>query len=308
MLVFRMNYSYVVFIDESGDDGLAQVKPLDPNGSSEWLILSAVVILSKNEMDVGGWIKETEKKFKNHQRAGIYFKDLNPAKKRTACQDLAEKPVRLFIVASNKKNMKKYENLNAAKILSRNWFYCWLSRMLLEKVTHFIHSDSLKRFKEVKKAKVEFSARGGQSYSQMSAYYDWLKNKSIANRLFVSKGDIRWGVIDRDLLRVLPHRESPGLQFADISAGAFFKACDLYDTGSIDSEFAKILSSRFARYPNNDGGKIAGYGVKLMPKFNEAKLTNEQEKIFRHFGYPDNEWWDRETIQRHRKVVLNGPF
>ena len=48
-------YSYVAYIDEAGDPGLRRVKPLDHNGSSEWLILSAVVIGAPNERNVAPW-------------------------------------------------------------------------------------------------------------------------------------------------------------------------------------------------------------------------------------------------------------
>lgn len=37
------DYEYVAYIDESGDQGLQKVKPLDPGGSSEWLIVSGVM-------------------------------------------------------------------------------------------------------------------------------------------------------------------------------------------------------------------------------------------------------------------------
>ena len=36
--------SYVAYIDESGDDGLARVKPLDPDGASEWFVLGSIVM------------------------------------------------------------------------------------------------------------------------------------------------------------------------------------------------------------------------------------------------------------------------
>jgi hypothetical protein len=48
-------YSYVAYIDEAGDPGLQRVKPSDANGSSEWLILSAVVIGAPNEKNVAPW-------------------------------------------------------------------------------------------------------------------------------------------------------------------------------------------------------------------------------------------------------------
>jgi hypothetical protein len=55
-------------------------------------------------------------RLKSYQRRGIHFKNLNPAKKRLVCADLATRPVRCFVIASNKKNMEGYGNPFAARI------------------------------------------------------------------------------------------------------------------------------------------------------------------------------------------------
>ena len=48
----QADYGYVAYIDEAGDDGLRAVKPLSRPGSSEWLILSAVVVRAENQVKV----------------------------------------------------------------------------------------------------------------------------------------------------------------------------------------------------------------------------------------------------------------
>ena len=45
-------------LDEAGDPGLKRIMPEDKPGSSEWLILSAVVIGVPNEGNVVPWVKE----------------------------------------------------------------------------------------------------------------------------------------------------------------------------------------------------------------------------------------------------------
>jgi hypothetical protein len=52
---YNPDYEYIAYIDESGDQGLERVKPLDANGSSEWLIVSAVVIRKQNEAEKRGF-------------------------------------------------------------------------------------------------------------------------------------------------------------------------------------------------------------------------------------------------------------
>lgn len=284
----QLDYEYIAYIDEAGDDGLQAVKPLSKPGSSEWLILAAVVARKSFEAEVDSWSTALTSKFKNHQRIGVHFADLNPSKRLVACQSLLDLPVKIFVVASNKKNMEGYENPIAAQIPSQNWFYCWMTRVLLERVTHFVRHWSLKEFNEPKKLRIEYSARGGLSYSQMGAYYEWMRTK---HRQVLPFGKVYFDVLSLDLLKVYPHTQRTGLQMSDIAAGAFFKACDYLDTGACDPQFAQALKVRMASV----NGLVSGYGLKLLPSLKGAKLKKEQEKVFRHYGYP-KQWWDPEPF------------
>jgi len=283
-------YHYIAYVDESGDPGLNTVKPIDQKGSSEWMVIGATVILSHRETSVPTWVKDIVSGFHGHQKYGFHFRDLNPAKKRVVCTSLASLPFRVFAVASNKKNMKGYENPYADKLSDDNWFYCWLTRLLLERVTLFVKEDSIVRFGEPKKLKIEYSNRGGLSYAQMNAYYSWLQMRSQAEKLVLPLGDLCWEVMHPSLLEVHNHKERLGLHFADAVASAFFKACDKHDTGGCDPQFAKLLKKRMARHPDTRDGEISGYGLKLMPNFKLAKLDPDQQEIFRYYGYP-KQWW-----------------
>jgi hypothetical protein len=283
-------YSYVAYIDEAGDDGLKAVKPLVPNGASEWLILSAVVIAAERQSEVSGWIDAMTAQIKNHQASGLHFRNLNPANKAMVCKSMAGLRARYFVVASNKKNMQGYQNPYAAQIPSENWFYCWLTRVLLERVTRFALRRSMLDHGEPRKMRIEFSARGGLKYSQMSAYYEWLHSKG--RRPFLPWGTLEWAVMHPRLLYVYPHLEREGLQLADAVASSFFKACDKHDTGSCEPRFAEMLRPRMARAEN---GAISGYGVKLLPGLKKGKLEKDQAAIFRAYGYPQ-QWWDPEAF------------
>lgn len=232
----------------------------------------------------------------SHQMRDLHFQKLNASRKSLACSYLAEKNVRLFAVVSNKQNMEGWQNPRAAKIPSDNWFYCWMTRILLERVTEAVYAASLKRYGESRKVKLEYSERGGLRYSQMHAYYEWLKIKSAAGKvsLFVPFGDFQYSVLHPDLMRVYNHATRDGLKLPDIVASAFFKAVDIYQTRECDPAFAKLLTSRMARAP--DTGQIAGFGVKLMPSWKTLDRFNvleEQRTILRHFGYPHDQWWQK---------------
>jgi hypothetical protein len=282
-------YHYVAYIDEAGDPGLERVKPLDNPGSSEWFVLSAVVIGAPNEKNVAPWVRSILHKCKS-QRRELHFTDLRPWYKRIACAELATLPARLFVVCSNKKNMKGYRNPFAEKYENPNWFYAWLSRLLLERVTTFVREKSIEQHGSIKRVRLEFSERGGLKQSSLNTYFEWLKMKSQGGDMFLPLGDLEWETMHRDLLGVHPHKQRAGLQLADTVASAFFKACDCCDTGACDPEFAKLLGPRMCRVPDGFTGQISGYSVKLMPNLKKAALLPEQAAIFKHYGYP-KQWW-----------------
>jgi hypothetical protein len=282
-------YSYIAYIDESGDPGVERVKPLDTNGSSEWFILSAVVIGEPNEKNVAPWrngiLRETRS-----QRKDLHFTNLKPWNKRIACAELAKLPVRCFVVCSNKKNMRGYTNPFAEKYPAPNWFYAWLSRLLLERVTHFVHDKSIEQHREIRKVRLEFASRGGLNRFGLISYFNWLKLQTEGGKNFLPLGNLVWETIDENLMFIYSHKERAGLQLADTVASAFFKACDFLDTGECNPEFAKLLAPRMCQVPDGNQGEISGYSLKLMPSPTKAKLLPIQAQIFSYYGYP-KQWW-----------------
>ena len=169
--------------------------------------------------------------------------------------------------------------------------------LLLERVTDFVEWHSTKEYGEPKKLKIEYSVRGGLSYSQMAAYYTWLRMKGPTKNLFLPWGNLKWSVLSGDLLKIYPHTERAGLQLADCVASAFFKGSDVYNTNDCDPRFAMALKPRMARYRDRPAGQIAGYGVKLIPGMAKARLLPEQESLYRFYGYP-RQWWDPDSFNR----------
>jgi len=220
----------------------------------------------------------------------VHFAKLSPQRKMLACQHVANLPVRCFVVASNKQNMRGHRNPFAEKIPSDNWFYCWMTRLLLERVTHWVGQRSIVEHGQIEKVKLVFSERGGLSYDQLNAYYQWLRYKGDNQKLTL--GNLVYETIDMRLLEVHNHSGHEGLKLPDIVASAFFKAADLYDTRACDSQFALALRPRMARWPDAKTGLISGYGVKLMPNLKrlEGCTQAEQLTIFRDYGYP-KQWW-----------------
>lgn len=285
-------YKYIAYIDEAGDDGLKVIRPMDPTGGSEWFVVAGVVVRASRERNVVEWVNEIISSLHNHQSRGLHFNNLSEKKRLIVCKRLASLEARYFVVCSNKKNMKGYKNPLAAEIPSQCWFYNWMTRLLLERITDFVYWHSQKECGSPQKLKIEFSNRGGLSYPQMNAYFRWIGYQG--ENTFLNFGKIHWDTLSIDLLKVYPHQHRAGLQLADIVASAFFKAADKYSTEACDKRFAELLDPRMARFRDQKHSKPSGYGVKLLPSLRGANLLREQAEIFEFYGYPQ-QWWAPDT-------------
>lgn len=281
-------YHYIAYVDEAGDPGLRKVRPLDEEGSSEWLILSAVIMRAKWEADVPDWLHETKRAIAVDTRGALHFRKLSPTRRLAAAGRLAAYPVRAFAICSNKKNMRGWQNKRAEKVPSQEWFYNWCLRLLLERVTAFCEARSHIDFGgQPCKVKVEFSRRGGHRYSQTRAYTTYLRHQEKGDVLYLKRRKILTDLLSVDLMEDSPHWSRPGLQLADIVASAFYAASNTIGPGAWDPAPAKALATIMAK----ENGSVVDFGVSLQPTpASKGKLTPDQRTIFEHFGYDFGRW------------------
>lgn len=281
MVTNANKYEYILYIDEAGDDGLKAVMPIDENGGSEWLSIGAVLVRVDNEKKVVQWVRDIRKDINAIQGPDLHFRKLSPKKKLRTCKLMSDTPCVYFAVLSNKKNMRGYNNVRAENRGGKQWFYNFVVRLLIERVTSYCLRDSLKRYNESRYLKVVFSQRGGHSYGQTKAYWELLKAQASNGSTFLAKREVRHEVLRFDLVDYAPHTQIAGLQLADIIASAFYQAADTLGP-RWNPEPAKLLKSRMAR----EGGVVADFGVVLQPTPPEkAKLERRQKEIFKFYGY-----------------------
>ncbi|MEJ0092792.1 MAG: DUF3800 domain-containing protein [Methylocella sp.] len=268
---------YIAYIDEAGDDGLRTLKTKTPNGASEWMVLSAVLIKAERETDTVRWVKDIITKINQHQITNIHFQKLKDDKRMIASEELAKLNVRIFSVISHKQNMIGYRNARAeqAKINKTTWFYCWLSRILLERITVYCGNRSKKDYGQPRFVKFEFSDRGGVKIEDIRDYYRYLHSQSRIGSLFHSAFDLDWSVFEHDELYSYPNKMRAGLQLADIAASAFFAGLERAPDGTTRSEFAKQLLPRVCR---NHQRRVFGFGVKVWSVWLD-QLPPEQRSL-----------------------------
>lgn len=273
--------AFHIYIDEAGDPGTKKVRPVDVNGSSEWFVVSAVVIQAAREAEAVDWVREIKHSVYQNQRPDLHYRNLAPSRRLRACELLATKEVRCFAVVSHKVNMRGFRNPRAEMKGSQEHFYNWCVRILLERVTRWCRERAIRHFGEPRAAKLIFSERGGLRYTQLVAYHEYLRRQSASNALYLSRGDIAWDVLHPDLYASIPHHKSAGAQLADVVASAFYQAADARAPGWI-LDPALALRPRMA----TRGRSIVDAGLTLMPlPPKKAELTEDQKRIFNAYGY-----------------------
>lgn len=157
-------YEYIAYIDEAGDPGLANVKPIDQKGS-EWLMLAGVLVRASNEGLVGNWdqaLRVAGGRMPEHQ---IHFRKLSDHQRLSVCESISDLPVRAFVVASNKKNMRHYRNdfaqakreMLMTHSRSYSWMYQWLFRLLMERMSDYAVRRAASERRPSCKIKIEIS-------------------------------------------------------------------------------------------------------------------------------------------------------
>jgi hypothetical protein len=282
-----VDYGYIAYIDEAGDPGLNRVRPIDENGASEWLVLSAVVMKASREDRVVDWIDKIRADIGVTQRRDLHYRNLSPTRKLAVATALSNLPVRAFAICSNKKNMRRYSNPRAAKIPSQQWFYNWCVRLLLERVTGFCENRTMLDHGKREMIKVEFSRRGGHHYSQTRAYHYYLSFQQEGHKIYLQKREPVTKMLSTELMKDYPHYTRAGLQLADAVASAFYQSIDCLGPGRWETAPAKALADVMAK----ENGTTKDFGVALFPTPPwKAELTPEQRQIFEYYGYEFGRW------------------
>jgi len=280
-------YYYVAYIDEAGDPGIERVRPRDEPGASEWLVIGAILIEAANEAEPVQWVRSILDGVGSRQRPALHFRELREWQKPLACQKLATLPVNLFVMTSNKKNMRGHRNDRAAAksnpLVAKQYFYNYCLRLILERITDCVLRHSLQTYGEPRHVKIIFSKRGGHNYAHTFVYNETLKNQARSKTTWLRKREIKWEVVDLRLQEDAPHTTNAGLQLADIVASSFFQAVDVLPPTVWDVRNAKLLLPRMAR----EAGFFHDYGVVFQPnpRMTDAELLPQQKEIFEFYGF-----------------------
>jgi hypothetical protein len=254
-----MPASFVVYIDESGDEGFV-FKP-NQTGSSRWFVLAALV--TRKAIDVESVkLVDTLRQSLNWPRRPLHFRNMKHEHRLPYVDLIAKARVRVLAVAVHKPSLKEPETFQRKSVL-----YHYAARYLLERVS-WCCRDYQKPGDGDGTAEIVFSNRTGTSYEEMRNYFELLKKKSDV-------GDVRidWEIIKPEAVRAVNHDAMMGLQIADAVASAFFYGVQVNPHGFNEPRYATML--RPVVYSHKR--RRLGNGLKLWPREADALVQSEPE-------------------------------
>ena len=251
-----MSATFVVYVDESGDEGFN----FDA-GSSEWFVLTAVVVHKAEDLEVCRLVDAVREDLGRVPKSPLHFRDLKHEQRLPYIARIAAANLRLVSVFVHKRSLAAPETFRKE---SRLYFYA--VRYLLERVSWYCRDHKTQRDIGDGSAEVIFSNRSGMSYDDLRDYLRWLRFQSKA-------ADVRvdWTVIKPDQVIPYPPAKRMGLLIADAAAGSFFYAVQPSRYGFTEDRFARMLKPVVYHRQL----KYRGYGLKFWPREVEPKLETE---------------------------------
>lgn len=247
-----MVYSFIAYIDESGDDGLIGRfrQPGVGGGPSHWFAIGATVWRLSLDLDMVKCAKEIIQRLPERKRGKpLHFTELDHTQRVMATAQLVNKPFRMSGIFAYK------PMITDGTYINKNQLYHYMARYLIERLS-WLCRDHRKYVPEGDgRLKIIFSRRGGMDYVDFQQYLHLLKKTNNQDV------NIHWPVIDIDGVEAQDNGQKYGLQIVDIAIGGLRSALepDLY--GNVEPRFAEML--KFHVY--NRSKNYLSYGAKLVP-------------------------------------------
>lgn len=248
-----MASSFIAYVDESGDEGFSFP------GSSEWFVLSALVLRRETELETVKVLDEVKAMLKKEPRRPLHFRKLEHHQRVAYVNQLAEMKARMRTISImvHKPSLVRVDTFTEKYLL-----YRYATRFLLERVSWLCREHRRDGMGDGT-VDVVFSNRRNMSYEDIRTYLDVLRGMRDVG--------IDWSVLKREQVASLPHDQRRGLQMVDAVASSYWYALNPNQYGQTEDRYARTLHPlAYSR-----AGNFKGYGLKFFPSEVEKLLEAE---------------------------------
>jgi hypothetical protein len=241
-----MPCSFVVYIDESGDEGFSF-----ENGSSEWFVLSAVVTLKSEDLQTVKLVDRVRQRLGRPEHKPLHFRDLRHEHRLPLIEEISRASLRVVTLLVHKPSVVEPEIFR-----QNSHLYFQATQDLLERVGQLCQGARPRVGDGT--AEVVFSNRSGMSYENLI--------QSLRTSRFEETP------IRHDQVYACTAGRRMGLQIADAVASGFFKAVEPTEYGYTEDRYARMLGTVLYRKEE----VCQGYGLKLGLRPAERALAEER--------------------------------
>jgi hypothetical protein len=238
-----MGSSYVVYIDESGDEGFDFEK-----GSTQWFVLSAIVIEKSLDLKVVKLVDEVRALLQRKDKEPLHFRKLKHEHRLPLVDAIARSNLKAITILVHKPSITNIENFQQKYRL-----YFYATRLLLERVSWYCR-ERQPHVKGDGGAQIVFSNRSSMNYESLRTYFKKLQEQPFDIQ-------IDWDVIKTARIHAYPSEKRMGLQLADAIASGFFYGVNVTRYGFTEHRYVEMLKPVIYSHK----GRFEGYGVKLFP-------------------------------------------
>jgi hypothetical protein len=254
-----MTASFVVYIDESGDEGF-----LFDKGSTAWFVLSAVITEKTTDLETVKLVDTVRLKLGRQptDKDPLHFRKIKHEQRLPFVHEISEANLKAVIIMIHKPSITNVELFQ-----QRFRLYFYASRLLLERVSWYCRDHKTAHTGGDGTAEICFSNRGGMKYDELRTYMETLKLKTQLNDVRID-----WDIIKTSQITALSPKLM-GMQIADAIASSFFFGTQLNQYGFVEDRYVRMLKSVVYQHR----GRYNGYGLKIWP--------NEAETLVKSLNY-----------------------
>lgn len=249
--------SFVAYIDESGDEGF-RFLPRE-QGSSRWLVLSAVVFRKKNDTQAVRMLEAVREQLGKPPKKALHFRGLKHEQRVPFIRAISAAKIRVVSILIYKPGIKNPEHYQR----DSHKLYRYATRLLLERVSWLCATSRIADDGDGT-ADLVFSNRSAMSYEQLKEYLGLLQYGAPAATCHID-----WSAFDYKKVRAVNHDQLAGLQIADAVASGTYYALNLNQYGESEPRYFEMLNPLFYR----NKASIQGYGLKFWPNFADLRKT-----------------------------------
>lgn len=259
-----MTESFVVYIDESGDEGFQFDK-----GSPLWFVLSAVITEKSTDLETVKLIDAVRATLQrsDSDHDPLHFRKLKHEQRLPLLKQISSADLKSIVVVVHKPSINSPERFQQ----QRNQLYFYASRLLLERVSWYCRNRKTPHVLGDGSAEIIFSNRGGMKYDEFRNYMERLKANTEAGQDI----QVDWSVIRPNQITALAAKRM-GLQIADAVASSFFFGVSMNQYGFNEDRYVRML----APIMYHRAGTYSGYGIKFWPSECEPILKSESHLMW----------------------------